>query len=141
MEQHNDAFTRPDPDQERRRRGYEALTRITERHAGGEDRVRWDEHRRPMAPFDAVRRVSDAAAGSAPPRDGEPAVDRDDLTAALSLLPTARAEFDQMELGILEMAKGRGMTWQEIAFGLGLGTAQAARQRHERLSRRAAPGA
>ncbi|RKS09052.1 hypothetical protein DFP74_4780 [Nocardiopsis sp. Huas11] len=141
MSEHRDAFTPPDPDRERRRRSHEALARITERHAVGEDRLRWDEYRRPMAPFDAVRRVSDAAAGSAPPQDGEPAVDREDLTAALSLLPTARAEFDQMELGVLEMAKGRGMTWQEIAFGLGLGTAQAARQRHERLSRRAGPDA
>ena len=30
------------------------------------------------------------------------------------------------------------MTWQEIAFGLGLGTPQAARQRYERLASRAA---
>jgi hypothetical protein len=30
------------------------------------------------------------------------------------------------------------MTWQEIAFGLGLGTAQAARQRYERLADRTA---
>ncbi len=28
------------------------------------------------------------------------------------------------------------MTWQDIAFGLGLGSAQAARQRHDRLTRR-----
>ena len=41
-----------------------------------------------------------------------------------------------MEVGLLTMAKGRGMTWQELAYGLGLGTAQAARQRHERLRSR-----
>ncbi len=41
-----------------------------------------------------------------------------------------------MEAGLLTMARGREMTWQEIAFGLGLGTAQAARQRHERLQAR-----
>lgn len=34
----------------------------------------------------------------------------------------------------------RGMTWQEIAFGLGLGTAQAARQRCERLADRTDTG-
>ncbi|MEE2043211.1 DNA-binding protein, partial [Nocardiopsis tropica] len=65
-----------------------------------------------------------------------PPVDQDDLTAALTLVPWARAEFDQLEAGLLQMSRGRGMTWQEIAFGLGLGSAQAARQRHERLSRR-----
>jgi hypothetical protein len=31
------------------------------------------------------------------------------------------------------------MTWQELAFGLGLGSAQAARQRYERLHLRTAP--
>jgi hypothetical protein len=31
------------------------------------------------------------------------------------------------------------MTWQELAFGLGLGSAQAARQRYERLNLRVAP--
>lgn len=90
----------------------------------------------PMAPHDAVRRIADLAAGSALPDEGAPAVDQADLTAALTLVPLARAEFDQMESGLLTMARGREMTWQEIAFGLGLGTAQAARQRHERLQAR-----
>lgn len=61
-------------------------------------------------------------------------MDRDDLTAALTLVPWARAEFDQLEAGLLQMPKGRGMTWQEIAFGLG--PAQAARPRHDRLHQR-----
>jgi hypothetical protein len=89
-----------------------------------------------MAPLDALRRVADLAAGGAQPDPDAPAVDQDDLTAALTLVPWARAEFDQLEAGLLQMSKGRGMTWQEIAFGLGLGSAQAARQRHERLLRR-----
>lgn len=135
-EQREDAFTRPDPQSARRLRTHEALLRITERHATGEHRARWDELRMPMAPLDALRRVADLAAGSAPPDPGAPAVDQDDLTAALTLVPWARAEFDQLEAGLLRMSKGRGMTWQEIAFGLGLGSAQAARQRHERLLQR-----
>ncbi|MEV0195264.1 hypothetical protein [Nonomuraea sp. NPDC050691] len=44
---------------------------------------------------------------------------------------------DALEAGLLQMARGRGMTWQDIAFGLGLGTPQAARQRYERLAGRA----
>ncbi|MEU3141497.1 DNA-binding protein [Nocardiopsis alba] len=131
-----DPFTRPDPEQARRARAYKALFRITERHATGTDRARWEERRMPMAPHDAVRRIADLAAGSALPDEGAPAVDQADLTAALTLVPLARAEFDQMESGLLTMARGREMTWQEIAFGLGLGTAQAARQRHERLQAR-----
>lgn len=76
--------------------------------------------------------------GAAQPGDGEPEVDHADITAALSLVPEARGEMDQLEAGLLRMARGRGMTWQEIAFGLGLGTPQAARQRYERLADRIA---
>ncbi|MES0832687.1 DNA-binding protein [Nocardiopsis tropica] len=135
-QERDDAFTRPDARNAQRLRTHQALLHITERHAAGEHRTRWDEQRMPMQPFDALRRVADLAAGSALPQDGEPPVDQDDLTAALTLVPWARAEFDQLEAGLLQMSKGRGMTWQEIAFGLGLGSAQAARQRQERLSRR-----
>ncbi|GAB3716570.1 DNA-binding protein [Nocardiopsis nanhaiensis] len=131
-----DPFTQPDPEQSRRQRAHEALVRITERHAVGEDLLRWQERRMPMQPHDAIRRVSDLAAGSAVPAEDAPGIDQADLTAALTLVPWARAEFDQMEAGLLTMAKGRGMTWQELAFGLGLGTSQAARQRHERLAKR-----
>lgn len=62
-----------------------------------------------------------------------------DLTAALTLMPRVRAEIDQIEAALLMITRARGMTWQEIAFGLGLGSAQAARQRYERLAVRTAP--
>lgn len=136
MTQHEDAFAHPDSQQARRMRAHQALVRLTERHANAEHRARWEEHGMPMPPLDAVRRVADLAAGSARPEPGAPAVDEDDLTATLTLLPWARTEFDQLEAGLLRMSKGRGMTWQQIAFGLGLGSAQAARQRHERLQQR-----
>lgn len=131
-----DPFTPPDPRAARRLRTHQALVRLTERHATGEHRIRWEHDRMPMPPLDALRRVTDLASGSAPPEPDAPTVDRDDLTAALTLVPWARAEFDQLEAGLLQMSKGRGMTWQEIAFGLGLGSAQAARQRHDRLRQR-----
>lgn len=133
-EQH--PFSRPDPERARRARAPEALFRITERHASGAARALWQERRLPMSAHEAIRRVSDLAAGSVVPEEGAPDVDEADLAAALTLVPLARAEFDQMEVGLLTMAKGRGMTWQELAYGLGLGTAQAARQRHERLRSR-----
>ncbi len=58
-------------------------------------------------------------------------MDHADITAALSLVPLVRGE----------MARSRGTTWQEIAFGLGLGTPQAARQRYERPAGRVAADA
>ena len=60
--------------------------------------------------------------------------------AALTLIPHVRAEVDALEAGLLQVARGRGLTWQAIAFGLGLGSAQAARQRYERLTVRTGTG-
>ena len=71
--------------------------------------------------------------------DGEDDVDTADLTAALTLMARARVEVDELEASLLIIARGQGMTWQELAFWLGLGSAQAARQRYERLARRTAP--
>jgi hypothetical protein len=56
---------------------------------------------------------------------------------ALTLMPLVRAELDELELSLLTMARGRGMSWSQVAFGLGLGSAQAAQQRFDRLDRRA----
>jgi hypothetical protein len=86
-----------------------------------------------ISPDEAVRVLVSLAAGSAVVADGEDAVDLADLTAALTLVPSARAELDQLEASLLIIARAQGMTWQELAFGLGLGSAQAARQRYERL--------
>ena len=57
----------------------------------------------------------------------------DDLLAALALLAAARAEVDQLEAGLLFVARAEGLTWAEVARPLGLRTAQAAQQRHERV--------
>ncbi|GIE92052.1 hypothetical protein [Actinoplanes regularis] len=57
----------------------------------------------------------------------------DDLLAAITLLAAARAELDQLEAGLLFTARAEGLTWAQIARPLGLRTAQAAQQRHERV--------
>jgi hypothetical protein len=113
------------------------LFRIAERHAATDEQRSRQTHPSVIGPHEAVRLVSFLLAGAAKLDDGEPEVDHADITAALSLLPLVRGELDALEAGLLQMAHGRGMTWQEIAFGLGLGTAQAARQRYERLADRA----
>ncbi|MDR8407262.1 DNA-binding protein [Nonomuraea sp. 3-1Str] len=131
-----DPFVPPDPDQVRAHRVYAALARIAERHAATRDQRDRQIHPQVVGAHEAVRLVSFLAAGTAQHDDGEPEVDQADITAALTLVPLVRAEMDQLETSLLLMARGRGLTWQEIAFGLGLGTPQAARQRYERLAGR-----
>ena len=92
-----------------------------------------------IGPGEAVRLLVGLAAGSAVLEDGEDDVDAADLTAALTLMPKVRAEVDELETSLLIIARSQGMTWQELAFWLGLGSAQAARQRYERLALRTAP--
>lgn len=131
-----DPFAPPHPEQARVQRVHASLFRIAERHAATDEQRRRQVHPHVLAPHEAVRLVAFLLSGAALPEDGEPEVDRADITAALSLVPLARGDMDELEAGLLRMARGRGMTWQEIAFGLGLGTPQAARQRYERLAGR-----
>jgi hypothetical protein len=136
-DQPSDPFTPPQPERARAQRVHASLFRIAERHAATDEQRRRQVHPSVLAPHEAVRLVSFLLSGAARPADGEPEVDQADITAALSLVPLVRGEMDELEAGLLQMARGRGMTWQEIAFGLGLGTPQAARQRYERLASRA----
>ncbi|MEU2896536.1 DNA-binding protein [Streptomyces sp. NPDC006967] len=135
-EQPTDPFTPPSSGAARAHREHASLFRIAERHAATDGQRRRQAHPLMISPHEAVRLVSFLLSGAALPEDGEPGVDRADITAALSLLPRARAEMDELEAGLLQMARGRGMTWPEIAFGLGLRSPQAARQRYERLAER-----
>ncbi|MFE7761781.1 DNA-binding protein [Streptomyces sp. NPDC057438] len=134
--QPNDPFSPPSADEARAQRVYTSLFRIAERHAATDGQRRRQVHPHVLGPHEAIRLVSFLLSGAALLDDGEAEVDRADITAALTLIPLARGEMDELELGLLDMARGRGMTWPEIAFGLGLRTPQAARQRHERLASR-----
>jgi hypothetical protein len=129
----DDSWTPPDATKTRAKREHAALFRIHQRHANDAARRNRGRHPAMIGPGEAVRVLVSLAAGSAVVEDGEDAVDRADLTAALTLVPSARAEMDQLEASLLIIARAEGMTWQELAFGLGLGSAQAARQRYERL--------
>ncbi|WBB81321.1 DNA-binding protein [Micromonospora sp. WMMD882] len=135
----SDHFTHP-PAADRSRRDFAALQRLAERHADTETRRR--RHTNPYLPepYEAVGVVLALAAGAAETTPGEEPVDQADLIAALTLLPRIRADVDTLEAGLLGLARSRGLTWQAIAHGLGLGSAQAARQRFERVAGRAADG-
>lgn len=136
----DDPFVPPDASRARAQRDFAALNRIAERHGATErQRRRWS-HRTVLDPYEAVALVVSLAAGSAMPQKGEAPVDGMDLIAALTLIPHVRADLDALEAGLLNHARARGLTWQAIAFGLGLGTPQAARQRFERLAERTASG-
>jgi hypothetical protein len=131
-----DPFTPPDSHQARAHRTHAALFRIAERHAATTEQRQRQMHPMLPAPHEAARLVSFLMSGAALPEPGEPEVDKADVVAALTLIPQARAELEQLEEGLIRMARGRGFTWQEVAFSLGLGTPQAARQRYERLADR-----
>jgi hypothetical protein len=134
-------FTPPDAARSRAHRSHAALLRIAERHADTATRRHRHLHPEVVDPHEAVRLVLALAAGGTAAEPDEPALDQADLVAALTLVAPVRADLDAIELGLLESARQRGLTWQAIAFGLGLGTAQAARQRYERLAGRSQPAA
>ena len=135
----SDTWTPPDAPKARAERESAALFRIHQRHA--DTAARRDRARLAVlvGSEEAVRLRVGLAAGSYMAEEDEEPVDAADLTAALTLVPRIRAEIDQLEASLLLIARGQGMTWQELAFGLGLGSAQAARQRYERLTRRSTP--
>jgi hypothetical protein len=60
----------------------------------------------------------------------------DDLLAALALLPAARAEVDEVESGLLFLARSSGLTWAEMADAMGFSSPQACQQRFNRLAAR-----
>ncbi|XVV16693.1 DNA-binding protein [Actinoplanes sp. CA-131856] len=119
-------------------RQWTALNQITERHAATTQQRRRAVHPSAVEPHEAVRLVAGLALGSIEGELGEPDLDDDDLFAALALVAHVRADVDQLELGLLDAARGRDLTWQAIAQGMGLNSAQAAKQRRDRLAERRA---
>jgi hypothetical protein len=60
----------------------------------------------------------------------------DELLAALTLLAPARAEVDEVEAGLLFLARSSGLTWAEMADAMGFSSPQACQQRFNRLAAR-----
>jgi len=118
---------------------WASLFRITERHATTDEQRRRALNRAMTEPFEAVRLVVGLQFGSIPLDPDEPEIDDDDLLAALTLIDQLRADEDQVELELLNAARSRGLTWQAIAEGIGMKSAQAVQQRHGRLSARQEP--
>jgi hypothetical protein len=98
--------------------------------AGAADLPRppWLRGRQPPAAADLIRFA--LWRGQAGP------VGEEDLVAALTLLPAARAEVDQLEAALLLTARAHGLSWSQVSRAMGLGSAQAAQQRFDRVTGR-----
>ncbi|GAA1525205.1 hypothetical protein [Nocardioides humi] len=79
----------------------------------------------PSSDVDLVRYAAWRAADA----EADPAL----LVAGLGLLDAARAELDQTEAALLFAARAAGLTFQQLAAALGLGSGQAAQQRMSRV--------
>lgn len=115
------------PDQDAADLERQARARLLTGGADAIPRSPWLGRGQPPADVDLIRYLlwrSSTLGGS---------VNTEDLLAGLSLLSAARCEIDQIEAGLLFLARAEGMTWTEIAEGLGLRTGQAAQQRSERV--------
>lgn len=60
----------------------------------------------------------------------------DELLGALSLLPSARTEVENVEVALLFVARSEGLTWAQIAEAMGFRSPQACQQYVNRLSAR-----
>jgi hypothetical protein len=109
-------------------REEEARKRLLGAGAAELPRPPWLRGRQPRAAADLIRfTLWRGAAGPAA---------EEDLVAALTLLPAARAEVDQLEAALLLTARAHGLSWSQVSRAMGLGSAQAAQQRFDRVSGR-----
>ena len=115
-----------DADHEQAAREAGARQRLLGAGAAALPRMPWLARRQPPGAADLIQFAlwrSDASA--------------DDLLAALTLLPAARAEVAQTEAALLFTARAHGLSWSQISRAMGLGSPQAAQQRFGRVTGRA----
>lgn len=123
-------ITAPDGDRIGADRERDARDRLLAAGASDLPRAPWLHRSQPPSAVDLVRfAVWQAQSGDETD---------DDVEAALALLPATRAEVQHLETAALFTARARGMSWARIARAMGLGSAQAAQQRFDRLSGRVA---
>lgn len=118
-----------DPDQGQAAREAGARTQLVAAGASALPRAPWLHGSQPPSAVDLIR--------FAIWRAGAGALDEEELLSALTLLPAARAEVDQAEAALLFTARAHGLSWPRISRAIGLGSAQAAQQRFDRVTGRA----
>ena len=120
----------PHPDQARAARERRSQQYLFDAGASSLPRPPWLHRSQPPSSIDLVRFAVWRG------QSGE--VTNEEVEAALTLLPSARAEVEQLEAALLFIARAEGMSWGRISRGMGLGSAQAAVQRYGRLADRVA---
>jgi hypothetical protein len=123
----------PSPDQERAALEHRAQRHLLDAGASSLPRAPWLHRSQPPSAVDLVR--------FALWRDQSGQATEEDVQAALALLSAARAEVEALETGLLFTARAQGMPWGRISRWMGLGSAQAAQQRFDRLTSRVEPRA
>ena len=118
----------PSPDQERAAREDDARRHLTDAGAAELPRAPWLHRSQPLSSIDLVR--------YAVWRGQSGTVTADDVEAALTLLAAARARNTVAVSSCSTSARAEGMSWSRIARASGLGSAQAALQRFDRLAAR-----
>jgi hypothetical protein len=106
----------------------QARARLTRRLGARLPRGPWLAERQPVEDVTLLRAASWAATS-----EPESLELPEDVLAALALLASARREVDQLEAGLLFLARAEGVSWGLIGEALGLRTPQAAAQRSERV--------
>ncbi len=118
-----------DADHAEAAREADARGRLLAAGASSLPRAPWLHARQPPPAVDLIRfAVWRAQSGD---------IGEEDLLAALTLLPAARAEVDQVEAALLFTARAHGLSWPQISRAMGLGSPQAAQQRFDRVTGRA----
>jgi hypothetical protein len=134
-----------DGDRERATRKAAARQRLLAAGAAALPRMPWLAGRQPPAAADLIRfalwrcQAGVARGGGAAGAGDHGGSGADDVLAALTLLPAARAEVDQAEAALLFTARAHGLSWSQISQAMGLGSPQAAQQRFGRVTGRARP--
>lgn len=118
----------PDSDQQQSAREQSSWKRLLDAGASSLPRAPWLHSSQPPSAVDLVRFAVWRGQGDT--------VNDDEVVAALTLLPAARAEMEQLETALLFTARAQGLSWARISRAMGLGSAQAALQRFDRLTRR-----
>ncbi len=118
----------PDSDQQQSALEQSSRNRLLDAGASSLPRAPWLHPSQPPSAVDLVHFAVWHGRGDM--------VDDDDVTAALTLLPAARAEMEQLETALVFSARAQGLSWRRISRAMGLGSAQAALQRFDRLTGR-----
>jgi len=118
----------PDSDQQQSAREQSSRKRLLDAGASALPRAPWLHRSQPPSAVDLVRFAVWRGQGDD--------VNDDEVMAAMTLLPAARAEMEQLETALLFTARGQGLSWGRISRAMGLGSAQAALQRFDRLTGR-----